>query len=183
MRRSAIREETGLAMLKKRFWCALALLFCLALACAIQARTRLGLERTRAELLKAGTGLTRVRQAGAARREALASFRPPPEAAQAHASVEKLLYGGVDRLQARFRPDDLTVSSIERKGDRVSLQYSFTFLNPSFDDFLNAVSSLEGTGFPLTLVDSVSIARAEGGKGALNCTVNGTVLAFAGDRP
>lgn len=184
MNPAANRHHSELGPLRRRFWISLALFLGAALLCSSQLRVRFTLEKSRAELLKAQAGLAQLRLASAQRQAALEALRSQYGSGEAGASVEQLLYGRIDALRERFRPDELTISGIEKRGDEVSLKYSFRFVNPSFDDFLNALCHLEGSGFPLTMVDSVSVHHAlADGKDLLSCTVNGVVLGFQGRLP
>jgi len=170
--------------LKLRFWIAATLLLVTALACASQTRNRRLLEQTQEGLLRAKAGLTRVREARATRANDLSALKAQYSQSAAGSSAERLLYGRVDELKARFRPDDLTISPIERKGGELSLQYSLRFINPNYDDFLNAVAYLDGAVFPLTLVSAVAITQADaGGRGVVTCTVSGQLLTGAKATP
>ena len=174
--------QLDLAAATRRFWLALLIFLVCALICAAQARARITLEKTREGLLRAQEGLALLRQGSAARSAALTGFRNQYQ--QAGLSPEQLLYRRLDALKGELAPDDLTLSQLEKKGEQVSLQYSFNFINPPLDRFLNALCLLEGSAFPLTVVHSVSIARAAtDGREVLSCTVNGTLLAFPEGRP
>jgi hypothetical protein len=169
--------ETDIKPLKKRFWVAAVLVLVVATVSVSLIRTRRLLEKTQSEMLKAKSGLTRVREASANRTTVLATLKSQYMQNAGATSPERLVYGKIDELKARLNPDDVTISAIEKKEGEVSLQYSFKFTNPNYNDFLNTVSYLEGSVFPLTVVNSVAISQADAaGKGALSGTVSGRVV-------
>ena len=178
------RYETDIAPLKRRFCFAAALFLVTAMACVSQIRSRRLLEKTHDELVRAKAGLVRVREAGATRRNTLEMLKNLQMHGAANTSAERRIYGKIDELNTRLKPDELTISAIERKGDEVLLQYSFKFINPNYNDFLNTVNYLEGSVFPLTTVNAVAITQAEaGGKKMLACSVNGKVLTSEKQKP
>jgi hypothetical protein len=171
------KYEADITPLIRRFWIATALLLIAAIVCVALTRTRRLMEKTHDGLLKARAGLGRVREAGESREKALATLKTLYMQSSAGTSPERLIYAKIDELNTRLRPDDMTISAIEKKGGEVSLQYTFKFINPNYNELLNNVSYLGGNIFPLTTVSTVTIAQAEaGGKSVLNCTVTGKVL-------
>jgi hypothetical protein len=127
-------------------------------------------------LVRAEAGLARLREASTNRKKTLETLKTF-YAQGDRTSAERVIYGKIDELNARLRPDDLTISAIEKKGDEISLQYSFKFINPNFNEFLNNISYLESSIFPLTLVSAVAVAQADvGGKNVISCSINGKVL-------
>lgn len=178
------RYEADIILVNKRFRIAVALFLVAALACTWLSRTRKQMELTHGNLLKAKAGLAKVRDANQNRRTALGILKTEYLLGETNVSDDRLLYGKMDELRGRLKPDDLTVATIERKNGEVSLPYTLKFLNPDYNDFLNTISYLEGTVFPFTLVNSVSIARAEsGGKGAVSFTINGKVVTSESKKP
>jgi hypothetical protein len=176
--------ESDIRPLKKRFWAAAALLLVVAVVCVSQIRTWRLLEKTHDELVKAKSGLMRVREGSANRRTILTTLKSQYMLNTAGSSAERLVYGKIDDLKARLNPDEVAISAIEKKEGVVSLPYSFKFINPNYNDFLNSVSYLEGSAFPLTVVNSVAVTQVEtGGKGALTCTVSGKVLISEKSKP
>lgn len=171
------KYEADLTPLIRRFCIATALLLIAAVLCVGLTRTRRLLEKTHDDLLKARAGLGRVREASESREKALATLKTLYMQTAANRSPERLIYAKVDELTARLRPDDQSISAITRAGGEVSLQYTFKFINPNYNEFLNTVSYLGGNIFPLTTVSTVVIAQSEaGGKSVLNCTVTGKIL-------
>jgi hypothetical protein len=171
--------QKALRPLKLRFWSAAALFLIAALSCVSQTRAVRLLERSHAELVRAGDGLARVRQATRECSQVLTALRGYSRGADG-ASPERLIYGRVDELKANFHPDQMTLEALARKGGEVSLGYSLQFINPDFDQFLTVVSYLETASFPFTPVDSVAISQArKNGKPVLSCTITGRVLASA----
>lgn len=178
------RYEADIIPVNKRFRIAVALFLVTALACAGMSRARKQLEATHDNLIKAKAGLAKVREANQNRRNALGILKTEYLLGETNISDERLLYGKMDDLKARLRPDDLTISPIERKSGEVSLPYTLKFVNPDYNDFLNTISYLEGTVFPFTVVNSVAIIRAEaGGKGVVSFTINGRVVTSESKKP
>lgn len=178
------RYELDIMPLKKRFWMAVAFFLVMAMAFVSQSRTRHLLEKTHDELTRAKAGLARVKEANMNRRKVLGILKTQYMLGVTNTSDERLLYGKMDDLKARLRPDDFAVSAIERKRGEVSLPYTLKFINPDYCDFLNTISYLEGTVFPFTVVSAVSITQADAsGKGVVSCTINGKVLTSESSRP
>jgi hypothetical protein len=169
--------EADITPLIKRFCITTALVLIVAMLCVALTRTRRLMEKTHDGLLKAKAGLGRVREASESREKALATLKTLYMQSASGTSPERQIYAKVDELTSRLKPDDLTFSAIEKKGVEVSLQYTFKFINPNYNEFLNIVSYLGGNIFPLTTVGTVTIAQSEAGvKSVLNCTVTGKVL-------
>jgi len=169
--------DADITPLIRRFWIATALLLIAAVVGVALTRTRRLMEKTHDGLLKARAGLGRVREASESREKALATLKTLYMQSAASLSPERQIYAKVDELTARLRPDDQSISAIGKSGIEVSLQYTFKFINPSYNEFLNNVSYLGGRVFPLTTVSTVVIAQSEaGGKSVLTCTVTGKVL-------
>ena len=173
------RYQSALRPAQLRFRKALGLFLIAALACISQLRTSRNLEQTRAELTRAGSGLARVRLANQDANRDLAILQAGYARGAAGQSAERLIYGRLDQLKSRFRPDRLTISALQRKGGELSLQYSLQFDNPDYDEFLNLVSYLEMASFPFSPVDSVTLAGGRANRGKVLCTVSGKLLASA----
>lgn len=175
--------EQALRPLKQRF--AIAALISLIATSALvqQKRSHQTLEKTQASLIKAESGLDRVKDAIENRRTALATMRAQFGQEQNN-SPETILYGKVDELKARFNPNDMTIAAIEKKGGEASIAYTLTFINPEFNALLNTISTLQGSVFPLTPVSSVTIAQADQkGTGVLSCTVSGRIVTSGKAQP
>ena len=174
------RYQSALRPAQLRFRQALGLFLVAALACISQLRTGRNLEHTRAELTRARTGLARVRAANHNASQDLAILQAGFAQGADGQSAERLIYGRIDELKSRFRPDQLTISALERRGGELSLQYTLQFDNPDYNEFLNLVGYLERAAFPFSPVDSVTLAgdRANRGK-TISCTVSGKLLASA----
>jgi hypothetical protein len=176
--------ETEVRQLKKRYWMALALFFISSMVCVSLLRTMQVQEKTNRELLRASDGLKLLKGVNINRRMSLAQLKSHFLADGKNASVEKLIYARIDDLKTRFKPNDLTIASIEKKGEEVTLNYTLKFLNPDFNYFLNTVNALEEIDYPLTVVSSVSITRSAAKDGnVLSCAVSGKVLAFSDNSP
>lgn len=179
-----ISYETDLRPIKRRFWMATALFLAASLALVSQIRQSLDLEQTRLGLERAESGLDRLRKGTLERKKALATLKARSLGGAANASPERILYERIDDVNARFHPDDTSVSPIENKGGEVTLPFSLTFLNPDYNNFLNAVSYLEGATNPASQVSSLDVALTEtGGKTTLACSVKGKLVTSAKARP
>ena len=180
----ASRGEMDIKPFVQRFRMAAALLLVAALACASQVRTRRLLEQTHGDLVRAESGLDRVRQASRERRHALTTLKAQYLPGDTHLSAERILYERIDDLKARFSPQEMNVSALERRGEEVSLQYSLKFVNPNYGDFLNTVGYLDGAVFPSSLVSAVEVTRVDvAGKAMLSCSVSGKLLSSAKGGP
>lgn len=184
MNHAAGRYEAAIRPLKRRLLMATALFLVLATACAFQERERRKLEKTHKELARAKDGLARVREATRNRREALAALRSQLGQELESNSPERLIYGRIDEIKTRFKPDDMAITAMEKKGGDASIQYTLKFNNSNYCDFLNAVGYLQRTVFPFTPVDSITVSQGElNGKGIVAFTVNGKVLSPVRNRP
>jgi hypothetical protein len=176
--------ELHMMPLKKRFWLSVALFLVMAMVCTSMLRARRLQGRTQAELVKAQAGLAKLKVTNLNRRNALGILKTEYLLGVTNISDERLLYSKMDELKARLKPDDLTVSGIEKKGGTVSLPYTLKFINTDYNDFLNTISYLEGAVFPFTTVNSVTIAQADaGGKNVVAFTINGKVLTSESKKP
>ena len=184
MNRLTGRQPTDLAAQKRLFWMAAALLLLALLAFLGQARSKRLLEKTRDDLARAESGLARLQTASAERKKALTALKSQKLPSDAKISPEVLLYRAVDELKARFSPDSLTVSAVERKANEVSLGYSLKYLNPNYSNFLNIVGYLESCNVPSSQVNAVEIVRdGSNGKAEVSCSVTGRLLTSAQGGP
>ncbi|MBI2353987.1 MAG: hypothetical protein HYV06_02970 [Deltaproteobacteria bacterium] len=173
------RYENAIKPLKRRFWIGAALFIVLSTACAAQERERRKLEKTHKELVRAKDGLARVRQAILNRKHSLETLRTQLGQGVEKSSSERLIYGRIDDIQSRLKPDDISITAMEKKGGDASLQYTLKFTNTSYSNFINAVCYLQQTVFPFTPVDSITVSQAEvNGRGVVAFTVVGKVLSL-----
>ena len=93
-------RQADIGTLKKQFWIATALLLLAALACSGQIRTRRQLEKSRDDLIRAESGLARLRAASAERRKEVAAFNLQHAQNDAKISPERFLYQTIDDLNA-----------------------------------------------------------------------------------
>ena len=153
------------------------LVLALATMLVIQKRSHRILEKTDVELVKALEGLTRVKEAIVQRKQALATFKTQQSMNIETASPERLIYGKVDEIMAQLKPNDMTITTLERKGGDVSLQYTLKFISPKYSDLLNALTRLQQSVFPFTPVNTIAISQSDqSGKGAVEFTINGSIL-------
>lgn len=171
------RYEIALKPLKVRFFIAAALLLALAVACVLQLRSRLLLEKTSAELTMAQSGLARVKSAGANRRQVLTALQSQLGQDSQKNSPEIIIYGKVDELKTHLNPDDMTITAIEKKGGEASLQYTLTFTKADFNHLLNSVNYLQRAVFPLSPVTSIAVTQSESkGTAGVSFKVTGKVI-------
>ena len=142
MNRAAGRYDTEIKPQKRLFWIATLLCLTVATYWTDQKRSRRIQEKVYQEQLRAQEGLSLVRQATENRRVALASLRNALPEGPGSDSPEGLIYGRIDQIMARLKPDEMTIATLERRGGELSLQYSLTFVNSGFCDLLNAVGYL-----------------------------------------
>ena len=177
------RYEAYITPRVKLFWIAAGLLLLTAMICVSQVRSRRLQEKTHSELVRAKAGLLQLREASANRKQALQTLKAM-YLQGGKISSERLIYGKIDELSDRLKPDDIIISSLEKKADEASLQFTFKFINPNYNDFLNNVSYLEGSVFPLTIVSTVAITQAEvSGKSVLACSITGKILTSESSKP
>lgn len=170
--------------LKKRFYLIAVLLLAVASAWVQQQRNRLVLEKTNQELLRAKSGLGRVAAAIDNRRAVLTAMQNQFAQGVQQRSPEAIIYGKVDELKARFKPDDMTITPIEKKGYETTLNYTLTFTNPDYNTLLNSISALQGAVFPMTPVSSVAIAQTDlKGSAVLSCKVTGRIVTGEAAKP
>ena len=177
MNRLVTHYESDIRPQKTRFRIAAALFLVVAVVCVGQARNRRLQEKTYTELLRAKSGLDKLKQANLNRRHALTTLKAQLGNNSETNSPERLVYGKLDEIRERLRPDDLTVASIEKKGGEVSIPYTLKFTNHDYNTFLNAISYLQEGTLPLAPVSSIVISQAvDAGKNVVLFTVTGKVL-------
>ncbi|HEX9023477.1 MAG TPA: hypothetical protein VF799_06545 [Geobacteraceae bacterium] len=170
--------------LKRIFAVATAVFLVLATTCAILERNRRVQEKALGELTRARSGLSRLKEAILNRRQALSTIKAQLVRDVATVSPERLIYGKVDEIKARLKPDDMTIGALEKKGGDVSLTFTLKFINPNYGNLLNAVSQLQQSAFPFTPVNAIAISQGEqNGKGVVEFTINGTVLTPERNKP
>ena len=163
---------------------AAALLLGMAIVCVSQLRSRLLLEKTLESLTRAQSGLAHVKEANTNRRHALTALQSQFGQGAQNSSPEMVLYGKIDEIKARLNPDDMTITSVEKKGGEASLQYTLSFNTTDFNTLLNAVSYLYGSLFPLAPVSSVVITHSEtSGTTGVSAKVAGKVISIEKTNP
>jgi hypothetical protein len=178
------RYASDIKPLKRVFLITSVLFLALAATCAVQKRNRRVQERTLGELARAQEGLRRVREAVVNRRQAMVSLKSQLVTGVAASSPERVIYGKIDEIKARLKPDDMTIGTLEKKGGDVSLAFTLKYTNPNYCDLLNAVSHLQEAVFPFTPVNAIAIAQGEqNGRGVVEYTIDGTVLTPERSKP
>lgn len=178
------RYERGLKPAKRGFWIAAILFVALSTTVAVQERSRRVLEKTHGELTRAKEGLARVKGACLSRRQALTSLKSQFVQNNETTSPERLIYGKIDEIKARLKPDDMTIAALEKKEGDVSLQFTLKFINPNYCELLNSVNQLQQAVFPFTPVNSIAVTQAEqNGKGVVEFTIIGSVLTPERNKP
>jgi len=174
---TASRYENDIKRLRKPFLIAAALFLAAATIFASQLRTLRSEQKTYQEHLRAQSGLARVREAVANRRQVLAHPGVAQPRELSASSPDRLIYGRIDDMKARLKPDDMTITVLEKKGGEVSIQYTLTFLNPRYCDLLNNVGYLQRCDYLYTPVNSLAVSQAAvQGRGGVSFLVKGTVL-------
>ena len=178
------RYERDIRPLKRVFLITAVLFLALATTFAVQEKNRRVKEKTLAELARAREGLSRVKEAAMNRRRALTALKSQLVTNMESNSPERLIYGKIDELKARLKPDDMTIGTLKKEGGDVSLPFTLKFTNPNYCDLLNAVGHLQHEVFPFTPVNSIAIAQGEhDGKGVVEYTIDGTVLTIERRNP
>jgi len=171
------RYEGGLKSLKRIFMAATLLFITLATIFVIAERNRRVLKKTIQELGKANAGLEGVKTAILNRRNALTTIKAQLVPDNEKSSSERQVYGKVDEIIARFEPNDMTITTLERKGENVSLPFTLKFSNPNYSDFLNNVGQMQRSVFPFTPINSIALTQTEqNGKWIVEYTLTGSVL-------
>ena len=177
MNTSDNRYEPGITPVKRVFLIAAAVFLLLATIVALQERKRLVLVKTIEELDRAKGGGAQIKTATLNRRQALPIIKSMFVPGSESLSPERLVYGKVDEIRTRLKPDDMTITALEEKGGCVSLQYTLKFANPKYNELLNTISQLQQNVFPFTPVNGIALTQTErNGKGAVEFTISGSVL-------
>lgn len=170
--------------MKIRFWIAAALFLVVAVACTSLARTRKLQEKTLTDLVRAKAGLVKLREASKNRKEALARLKAQPVDNAENKSPQMLIYWKLDEMKERLRPDDVTVASIEKKGEKVSLPYTLKLNNHSYSEFLDAIRYLQSSSSPWTPVSSIAISQSgDPARRAVIFSIAGKVLVNDKSKP
>lgn len=176
--------ESDIRPSKMRFYYAAMLFLIVAVACTGLARARRQQEKTLSELVRAKAGFDKLKEANVNRRQALATLKVQLGSSSEKNSPELLIYGKLDEIKARLKPDDVTVAAIERKGGEVTLPYTIKFSNQDYSTFLNAVSYLQESALPLTPVNAITISQTETtGKSGVLFTITGNVRTTEKSKP
>lgn len=184
MNRTDGRYDRGIKPLKRVFLATTVLFLALAVTLAVLERNHRILKKTHGELVRANDGLARVKEANLNRKQALTTLKAQLVREIETSSPERLIYGKVDEIKAQLKPNDMTITGLEKKGGDISLQYTLKFINPNYCELLNTISRLQQAVFPFTPVTSIVISQTDqGGKGALDFTITGTVQTIEGIKP
>lgn len=176
--------EIGLKPLKRRFYISAALFLFVAVVCSSQARRHKLLATTLEELTRAQVGLAQVKAASANRQQTLAALQAQLGQGSLQSSPEMIIYRKTDELKAVLKPDDMTITTIEKKGGEASLQYTLTFNNHDYNTLLNAVSALHTAVFPLTPVSAIAVTQADAkGGGGISYKVTGKIITSEKTKP
>ncbi len=178
------RYQNDLRPYKRNFLLATALFLIVSTAFSLQERERKILGIREKELLRAKEGSFRVRSAIQERRDSLATLKSQFSSDTAKTSPARLIYSRVDEIKARYKPDDMVITAIEKKDAEVSLKYTLSFSNTDYSALLNTLGELQHNVFPFTPVESVAISQGDNkGKGGLLKVINGSVISFEGNKP
>jgi len=171
------KYEQNVKPLKICFLITTALVLVLATTIVILKRNHRVLEKTNTELVKAFDGLERVKDANLQRKQSLAAIKAQLAGDIDTSSPENRIYGKIDEITSKLKPDDMTITTLEKKGGNLSLHYTIKFINPQYSVLLNAVSQLQHSVFPFSPVNTIAISQTEqNGKGVLEYTISGSVM-------
>jgi hypothetical protein len=177
MTQAPSRYENDIRPLRRPFLIAAGLFLASATIFASQLRTLHSEQRAYQDHLRAQSGLARVREAIANRRLVLAHPGVAQPREVSGSSPDRLIYARIDDMKARLRPDDITITALEKKGGELSIQYTLTFLNPRYCELLNGVGYLQRCDYLYTPVSSLAVSQAAvKGRGGVSFIVKGTVL-------
>lgn len=177
MTKTVNQYDKDLRPLKIRFLIAALLSLTVAVACVAQVRARRLEENVHKDLVKAKSGLDRLKEANVNRKKALDALKRQFGSGTIENSPERLIYEKLDEIKGRVRLGELTVTTVAREGGEVYMPYTFKFRDQNYNEVLNAISYLQEAAFPLTPVKSVEISLGdEKGKGSLIFTISGRVL-------
>jgi cytoskeletal protein RodZ len=154
-------SKASVRFLKMWFFIVAAILLAVAVTWVSQLKQRVILEKTLKELTLAESGLKRIREASANHRKVLAAIQSQFDQNTGKKSQEMILYEKVDEMKTALKPDNLTISRIEKKGGEASLQFTLTFNNLDYPALLNIAGSLHAAVFPLTQVNSIDIKQSD----------------------
>ncbi len=178
------RYENGLKRPKMLFWIVFLLCLTVTTLWADQQRSRRILEKEYREYLRAQDGQSRVMEAAANRRVVLTALRSALPEEPGSDSPEGLIYGRIDQIKTRLKPDEMTIATLVKKGGELSLQYSLTFIDPGYCDLLNAVAYLRHSTTLFTPVNSLAVSQVEqNGRGGISFIIKGTVVLPEGSKP
>lgn len=178
------RYDDLLITLRRRFIVMAVILFAVAMFCVYQERTCRQLDKTCKELMRAEAGLSRVKQAAASHRQTLSALKAQFERLDTNASTARVVYGRVDEIQASYKPDDMSIGNLEKKGNDVSLSYIMKFVDIDYSRFLTIVHELQRGVFPVSQVTSVLISQASSeGKGSVTFAIHGAITSIEKSQP
>lgn len=178
------RYSSALVPLKRFFWVATLLFLILSITFVIKKRERRVLEKTVIELTKANTGLNVVSEGITNRRLVLTTLKAQLAKNNESISPERLIYGKVDEIAAQFRPDDMTITTLERKDGNISLPFTLKFSNTDYCRLLNVSNQLQHSVFPFTPINTITLTQAEkDGKGVVEYTIIGSILTMLRNKP
>jgi hypothetical protein len=171
------RYENHLHSASRAFYIVAALLLATGIALVSQIRNRRVLEKTLEEVTHAQSGLGRVKEAATNRRQTLTALKSQLDTNVKLNSPEMVLYRKFDVLKAQLNADDMTMVSLEKKGEEASLQFYIVFNNPDFNSLLNTVSRIHTGTFPLTPISAISISQSDGkGTNGLTYKITGRII-------
>ena len=177
MKRNISQYEIDLRPLKMRFLIAATLFLVVALACVSVSRTRKLHDKTHAELVRAKAGLAKLRGAAKNRAETLARLKALLADNTDNKSPEMLIYWKVDEIKERTRTNDLTVATIEKKGEKASLPFVLKLNNHNYTEFIHTIRYLQKSFSPWAPVSSVAISQTgDPGKSGVVFTINAKVV-------
>ncbi len=171
------RYHASATQFKRNFILASLLFLAVSTAFSLMERERRKISRLEKELASVDTGLARLHVAVENHRLAIASLKSLFREKGGAMTQEREIYSKVDQMSRIYKPDELVVGAVEKKGDEAFLKFTMTFRNGDFSSILNCIGRLERNVFPFTPVDSVSISQTEeSGRGFSPVVISGRVI-------
>lgn len=169
---------------RKRFLVSSVILFVVAIVSVYQVRNKRLLENTYKELLRADNGLYRLKQASKNYKQTLDALKIQLDKGGNSVSTARIVYGKADEIGTLYKPDEMTIGALEKKGSDISLSYTLKFIDMDYNRFLTIVSELQGGTFPVSHVVSIAIAQSTlQGKGSVIYTISGSITAIEKSQP
>ena len=176
--------QDNLKPFKRNFLLATALFLVVTMAFSHQKRERKILEIKQRELAPSKEVLPRIQTAIQDRRTALTTIKSHFAVNAPKITSARQIYSLVDEMTARYKPDDMTIGSLENKDGDVTLKYTLNFSKIDYSALLNTIGQLQSSLFPFTPVESVTISQRENqGRAEVLYVITGRIISIEGAKP